>query len=347
MDIGGAAPANAVTPAKPRVKSRRMDRTERFYKIDHLIRERGIVPVQDFLRELEVSLATFKRDIEYMRSRHYAPITWDREQGGYRFEEPQPGAPKYELPGLWFSPREAQALLTMEHLLESLEPSLLGAHVKPLRARLSALLSVGDRSAEEVRRRIRVIPFGARRHEPKHFQLVASGVLGRERLKLTYWNRSKDEVTEREVSPQRLVHYRNNWYLDAWDHLRNDLRTFALDAMRDVSIVAGKVKEVSDKELDEVLASGYGIFSGKRVQWATLRFTPEAARYVAMEEWHSKQKVRWEKDGSYVLEVPYSSEAELMMDILKFGSDVEVTSPPTLRAAVRDRAAATTRHYAK
>ncbi len=205
-----------------------MDRTERFYKIDHLIRERGIVPVQDFLRELEVSFATFKRDIEYMRSRHYAPITWDREQGGYRFEEPQPGARKYELPGLWFSPREAQALLTMEHLLESLEPSLLGAHVKPLKARLSALLSTGDHSADEVRRRIRVISFGARRYEPKHFQLVASAVLGRERLKLTYWNRSKDEVTEREVSPQRLVHYRNNWYLDAWCHLRNDIRSFAL-----------------------------------------------------------------------------------------------------------------------
>ena len=46
----------------------RMDRTERFYKIDHLIRERGVVPVGDFLRELEVSLATFERDIEYMRA---------------------------------------------------------------------------------------------------------------------------------------------------------------------------------------------------------------------------------------------------------------------------------------
>src|SRR5258706_13937653 len=97
MDTGGATPATAVIPAKPRVKPRRMDRTERFYKIDHLIRERGIVPVQDFLRELEGPLATFKRDIEHIRSRHYAPITWDREQAGYRLEEPQPGAPKYEL----------------------------------------------------------------------------------------------------------------------------------------------------------------------------------------------------------------------------------------------------------
>src|SRR5258706_3413635 len=251
MHTGGATPVTAVkgtvTPARARAQFR-MDRTERFDKTDPLIRARGIVPVQDFPRELEVSLATFKRDIEYMRSRHYAPITWDREQGGYRFEEPQLGAPKYELPGLWFSPREAQALLTMEHLLESLEPNLLGAHVKPLKARLSALLSVGDRSSEEVRRRVHGIPFGQRRHEPQHFQLVASAVLGPERLNLIYWNRAKDEVTEREVSPQRLVHYRNNWYLDAWCHLRNDIRSFALDAIRDMSIASGKVKEVSDKE---------------------------------------------------------------------------------------------------
>ena len=322
-----------------------MDRTERFYKIDHQIRERGVVPVKDFLRELEVSLATFKRDIEYMRSRHYAPIVWDRDRNGYRFEAPAKDAPQYELPGLWFNPREAQALLTMEHLLESLEPSLLGAHVQPLKARLAALLSTGDRSVEEVRRRIRVISFGARRHEPKHFQLVASAVLGRERLGLTYWNRSKDEVTEREVSPQRLVHYRNNWYLDAWCHLRNDIRSFALDGMRDVTVVAGKVKEVPDAELDAVLAAGYGIFSGAKVQWAQLRFTPERARYVSLEEWHPKQRARWEKDGSYVLEVPYSSEKELVMDILKMGNDVEVLGPPPLRAAVGERARATARIY--
>src|SRR5437868_9821285 len=281
-----------------------MDRSERFYKIDHLLRERGTVTTADFMRELEVSLATLKRDLEYMKSRHNAPIEWDRDAGGYRFVQPQPAAPKYELPGLWFSPREAQALLTMEHLLEGLEPSLLGAHVKPLKARLSALLSTGDHSVDEVRRRIRVIPFGARRHEPKHFQLVASAVLGRERLKLTYWNRSKDETTEREVSPQRLVHYRNNWYLDGWCHLRNDIRSFALDAIRDVSMVAGKVKDVAESELDAVLASGYGIFSGKKVQWATLRFTPERAHYVTLEEWHPKQRARREPDGAYVLEVP-------------------------------------------
>jgi predicted DNA-binding transcriptional regulator YafY len=324
----------------------RMDRTERFYKIDHMLQSRGRVKVGDFLDELGVSLATFKRDLEYMRSRLNAPIVWDRDENAYRFEEGRAGrGPRYELPGLWFTPTEAQALLTLEHLIESLEPALLGAHVKPLKARLAALLSSGDRSVEEVRKRIRVIPFGARRHRPKHFELIASAVIGRHRLGLSYYNRMKDEATERQVSPQRLVHYRNNWYLDAWCHLRNDLRSFSLDAIRDVAIAGGKVKDVSDTELDETLAASYGIFSGRKVQWATLRFTPARARYVSLEEWHPKQRARWEKDGRYVLEVPFSSEKELLMDLLKFGPEVEVLAPGSLRESVRAVAEATAGLY--
>ena len=316
-----------------------MDRTERFYKIDQMLQSRGRVKMREFLGELGVSAATFKRDLEYMRSRLNAPIVWDRDEEAYRFDEGRGGnGPKYELPGLWFSPSEAQALLTLEHLVESLEPALLGPHVNPLKARLAALLATGDRSVDEVRRRIRVIPFGARRHEPKHFELIASAVLGRKRLHLSYFNRMRGDVTERDVSPQRLVHYRDNWYLDAWCHLRNGLRSFALDAMRGVSTLAAKAKEVPEAELDAALASGYGIFSGKSVQWATLRFTPERARYVSLEEWHPKQRARWDKDGSYVLDVPYSSEKELAMDILRLAPDVEVVKPASLRTEIQGRA---------
>lgn len=325
-----------------------MDRTERFYKIDQLLQtRRPVVPVRDFLTELGISLATFKRDLEYMRERLNAPIVWDRDLNGYRFEEQKARAPRYELPGLWFNPQEAQALLTMEHLIEEMEPSLLGPHLAPLRTRLTALLSSGDHAADEVRKRIRVIPFGARRHEPKHFSLIASAVLGRQRLGINYFNRTRDETTERQVSPQRLVYYRANWYLDAWCHLRNDLRSFSLDAIRAAEPTTTKAKEVSEAELDQVLASGYGIFSGRKVQWATLRFAPETARYVALEEWHSKQRARWEKDGRYVLEIPFSSEKELVMDILKHGAAVEVIAPETLREEVRVRAASLLALYAR
>ena len=65
-----------------------------------------------------------------------------------------------------------------------------------------------------------------------------------------------------------------------------------------------------------------------------------------MEEWHPKQRARWEKDGSYVLEVPFSSEHELVMDILALGPDVELVSPPRLRSAVKRRLADALSRYA-
>ncbi|HEX4762941.1 MAG TPA: YafY family protein [Usitatibacter sp.] len=320
-----------------------LDRTERFYKIDQLLQNRPAVPIREFLDSLGVSLATFKRDLEYMRDRLNAPIVWDRDANGYRFEQAKGAGARYELPGLWFNPSEAQALLTLEHLIESMEPSLLGPHLQPLKTRLTALLSTGDHSIDEVRRRIRLIPFGTRPHEPKHFSLVASAVLARQRVKIEYFNRTRNESTERVVSPQRIVYYRANWYLDAWCHLRNDIRSFAVDAIRAAEPVDARAKDVPEARLDEVLASGYGIFSGEKVQWAVLRFTPERARYVAQEEWHPKQRTRWLADGSYQLEVPYASEKELAMDILKHGAEVEVMAPKALReeiaARLRDAAA--------
>jgi predicted DNA-binding transcriptional regulator YafY len=132
------------------------------------------------------------------------------------------------------------------------------------------------------------------------------------------------------------VHYRDNWYVDAWCHLREELRSFAVDAIRGVSLLEARAKEMPKAELDAYLKSGYGIFAGRDIQWATLRFTPQAARWVAAQSWHSRQKSRIEADGSYVLELPYADDRELLMEILKYGADVEVLAPPALRQRVAD-----------
>ena len=79
-----------------------MNRIERFYKIDQMLHARGVVSLDTFLTELEVSRATFKRDIEYLRDRLHAPIVWDRSAGGYRLDGGHAIGPVYELPGLWF-----------------------------------------------------------------------------------------------------------------------------------------------------------------------------------------------------------------------------------------------------
>ncbi len=313
-----------------------MDRTERFYLIDELLKARRATPLAVIMKTLGVSRATVKRDLEYLRDRLHAPIVWDRSLRGYRYAEPAPGMPRYALPGLWFNADEARALLTMEFLLSSLQPGLLGPRVAPLRARIRELLGGGDHSAEEVVRRIRVLHMAARPVAPDHFEVVASAVLARHRLQLSHYSRQSGEITAREVSPQRLVHYRDNWYLDAWCHLRRALRSFAVDAIRDARPIETRAREVPEGELDAELGDAYGIFAGRASRTALLRFTPRRARWVARETWHPRQAGSFDESGHYVLELPYSDDRELLMDVLRYGPEVEVLGPDDLRRRVSD-----------
>jgi predicted DNA-binding transcriptional regulator YafY len=313
-----------------------MGGTERIYQIDQMLSERAFVTRQELQERLGVSWATLKRDLAYLKDRLHAPIVYDRDLGGYRFDKGRKGVgPQYELPGLWFSAAEIHALLTMQHLLSNLDTGgLLGPQIKPLLARLTALLGAADNPAEQVQRRVRVETVGARRFDLDHFQAVGSALLRRKRLMIVYHARGTDQTTMREVSPQRLVYYRDNWYLDAWCHLRDDLRAFAVDAIERAEILDTRARDVAEKRLDEVLGSGYGIFTGDNVTWATLRFTPERARWVAAERWHPQQQGTIRRDGSYELRLPYSDDRELITDVLKYGADCVVVGPKALRERV-------------
>lgn len=324
-----------------------MERTERFYKIQRLLNQRRTVSREMFLEELQVSRATFKRDLEYLRDRMNMPIVWDREEGGYRLDQDSPVASNFELPGLWFSSEEIHALITMEQLLERLQPGLLGPQVRPLRNRIRKILDTGDFNAEEVSRRIRITQIGVRPIDSDTFQAISSALLSRRRLRIEHYRRSRNEMLARDVSPQRITYYRDNWYLDAWCHLRKALRTFSLDAIHGAVVLGKRAREIKERTLDETLGAGFGIFSGKQTQQAVLRFSPMRARWVSRERWHSDQDGHFELDGAYVLTLPYSDPRELAMDILKYGPDVEVLAPASLRKMIADKIGAATKIYSR
>jgi len=319
-----------------------VDRTERFYRIRRRLIERKALTRREVEEELEISHATFKRDIEYLRDRLNVPIVWSRERQAYVLD---PDAGLEELPGVWFSPSEIYALLEIDHLLDGLGAGLLGRQLAPLRSKLRSLLESGDRGHSEIRSRIRILTLGTRRVDRDVFEALSLALLGRKRLFIRHRKREDGGITERTISPQRLVHYRYNWYLDAWCHVRKDLRTFAVDAIRQARVIEEPACKVGEDELDRVLGAGYGIFAGARTETAVLRFTAAAARWVADEVWHSRQVGRIEADGSYVLELPYSREPELVMDLLRHGAGVEVLAPPALRERVARELAAAARQY--
>ena len=314
-----------------------MTKTSRVYKIEMLIRNHGQVSFQKLLDELEVSPATLKRDIEYLRDQLGAPIEYERLGNGYRFGGQYRGQ-KHELPGLWFNERELYSLLMAHQLLNGLDSDgVISRHLQPLLERIHQMLGTGDAEAKSLLNRVKIISPAKRPVPSQFFELVGEALLKRRRLQMRYLTRGRAKVSEREVSPQRLVHYRSTWYLDAWCHTRERLLRFALDAIEQSNLSKSRAKEVPMRQVEAEMDAGYGIFGGKASQWATLRVTAQAAQWISREEWHPDQQGRWLDDGAYELKIPFAEETELAMDVLRQGAQVEVIGPPSLRKLVADR----------
>jgi predicted DNA-binding transcriptional regulator YafY len=141
------------------------------------------------------------------------------------------------------------------------------------------------------------------------------------------------------------VNYRGNWYLDAWCHQSDGIRMFALDSIHAAELSSEKAKEIPLKAVDDELGGGYGIYRGKDLQWATLVFNAEAAKWVRAEIWHEKQQGRDLDGGGYELKIPFTDPSELEMDVLRHGDNVEVVTPAGLRAQVAIRLAAAAARY--
>ena len=337
--LRGLGPMGSV-PGHASALSSSVNRAERIFHLHRLLQ--GSAPsLAELVERLNVSRATVKRDIEYMRDFMQAPIEYDPQANGYRYTQ---DAPAFELPGLWFNESELLALLTMEQLLEDVQPGLLAPTIGPLKNRIRRLLESGGHHLDTLRRRIQIQPQAQRPGPPGIFQAVAEATLNAHPLGIEYHGRARDAATRRRVHPQRLLYYRDNWYLVAWCEQAGDLRTFALERIRDTQREDRALERVDDATLDRHIGAAFGIFTGPARDWAVLCFNPEHARWVADETWHPDQIGHYEGDR-YTLQVPYSDATELVQEILRHGSGVEVLAPASLRERVADALHAAASQY--
>jgi len=311
----------------------KFDRIQQLHAI--LEHRRTPVSLPELMEDLECGEATVKRLIAKFRHEFDAPVVYNRTHNGYRLER-QPDT-RYEVPGLWFTVAELHALLTIHELLAHLQPGILKSELSTFCNRIKKILASRGLGESELLTRIRICRIAGRPALPAHFNQAAKATLERIQLKIQYYGRSSNTLTSRTISPQRMVHYRENWYLDGWCHTTEALRIFSVDRLQSIEPLKIKARDIPAKELDNHFMPAYGLFAGAATATAKLRFTPERARWVADEQWHPEQHGEWCADGSYILSLPYSDHRELLLDILKYGPDVEVLAPPEVRGEVKKR----------
>lgn len=312
-----------------------MDRLERIYKLHALLRNaRHPIPRRKIEEEMGCGRITVQRTIKDIQTHLQAPLEYDPERNGWHYN--QQGDHPFELPGLWFSAHELHALLVINKFLQEMQPGLLEAELGPIQRRIERLLASKQLGSGELINRISLLAMGKRK-QMRAFQTVADAVLQRKQLEIHYHARQDDQITRRTLSPQRLVHYRDNWYLDAHCHLRNGLRSFSIDRIQQPRVLQHPAIDIDEQRLNGHYADAYGIFAGKAEQLAILHFTPRSARWVSEEGWHPRQKGSFLDNGHYELRIPYGDPTELIMDIMRYGPEVEIKAPESLRHAVRER----------
>ncbi|GAB6068943.1 WYL domain-containing protein [Thiomicrorhabdus hydrogeniphila] len=298
------------------------------------------IQIIELANDYECSEKTLRRDLQFLIEERNAP--WFIHNG--RLHKDPSKTHSVEIHGYWFNKQEIESLFALNQIIEQLSPGGLKKQLHPLQNKLQQLLKT-EVTGKNLTQFVKLIEISDSKLSETVFQTITQALAEQKQLKMTYWIRERDEYSERTISPQQLVRYRDNWKLDAWCHSKNSLRTFALEAIKDLKILEKTIQIISKETLKDHFESSYGIYAGKADKQAILKFSPYIARWVKDEMWHPQQISQYHKDGSYQLQIPYNKDEELIQDILQYGAEIEVLAPKELREKLKEKLQKTLEKY--
>ena len=313
---------------------------ERFVWFDNEIRHRRYPNARNLAEHFEMVPKSAQRSIDFFRDRLLAPLVYDQSRKGYFYTDPA-----FQLPVIKITEGELLALLISRKLISEASAGSLADELGSVSKRLGTILaaSLPGRVHPELAFSFRWK--GISPTDPLTFKIVTSALLQGRLLTFCYYSPTASSCTMRTVEPHHLVNYMGNWHLIAFCRLRSDWRDFVLGRMTLCSVENEVYRLRSRNEWQPYLSDTFGIFQNRQCFDVVLRFTPERARWVKGELWHEGETEEVQEDGSLVKRIPVSHEQEIMMEILRHGSQVEVLEPTALRERVVNEISANMKRY--
>ena len=308
---------------------------ERMLRIHQELKS-GKYPNASFLaRQMEVSTKTIHRDFDFMRDRMGLPIEYDSSKFGYYYYEDVQAFPTMQI-----TEGELVAVLIAEKAMEqyrgtNFEKPLLSAFRK-MEASLPDTISLNLSDWEQT------ISFRTTA-EPiinlEIFDTLAKATAQHRQLQMQYRKPGKRKTEERIVDPYHLANINAEWFLFAYDHDRNDIRTFVPVRIQSVELTGKKFPAPKSFSVEQRLRDSFGVHSGKGEYKVHIRFEAGVADYIREKRWHPSQESKELKDGAIELRLKLSSLNEVQRWIMTWGGQAKALEPKELVEAIKSSAA--------
>ena len=300
---------------------------ERIMMIDQSIRN-GEYPNADRLaKRLEVSRRVIFNDREFMLNRLGAPIEYDRERRGWYYTDKT-----WVLPGMIVTEGELLAFF----LSVEISKRFLGSSVE------SSLRSAVEKISQGVRGPVTVDLETLRSHytfsgpalistNEKVLLDLQQAITHRHCVWMRYFTAGRGEYTERKVLPYHMHNYRGDWFLIAFDTLRNDFRIFLVGRIEKWKVLPEKFERDESFDASAWIGNAFQLHGGSEVEQVSIWFSPQRAQFIRERQWHASQSIEERPDGSLVLHMQTAGLVEVKYWVLSFGSHAEVLEPESLR----------------
>jgi len=263
-----------------------------------------------------------------MRDLLHAPIEYDQKKRGYYYNKPDWDF----LPSTLLERGEAAALVATKKVLAQCEGSPFYDEISRALDKMRQYLP----ESSGVNEFLSVYSFekaSPPAFDPRFFAIIEDAIRSKLKIAITYRASWNQEVTERTVHPY-MFHYsqlRDTWYLIGFCELRNDIRTFAINRIRTVSLSKKHFTVQKSFSFETYMDKSFDQIHENATNNVVIRFSPFQSQWIREHQWHPSQKIEELKDGSLILKMQVGALDAIKRWVMRYGSEAEALEPQELR----------------
>lgn len=280
--------------------------------------------------KFRVKERTAHRDVEFLKYNLGAPIEFDWRRNGYYYTDES-----YSLPAVWMTEGELLVIYLAEKVLKQYagaiyEHELRSAFVK-LCACLPQTISV-DLNA--IASDVSINPGPAREVESETYKQLLEAIREHRTVEIIHYSAERNETTRRMVDPYHLHNQSGDWYLIAYDHLRQGMRDFGLSRIRSISKTNQRFEIRPDFNRDAYLSDQFWGYRSANPIEVVARFDAYQARWIGEKQWPGEISKAILDDGALLLTFRAHHQEAAMRWLMQYGSHVQVLQPQELVDAI-------------